>query len=299
MIDRKQLKAEAKARMAQSDPSFWKVALAWTLVSAAVPQLVLSLAGGSSATLQKLAQLVQGGIDPELALRALQLSAGQITATWVLNIVLSVFQMVMSFGFVAYALRLWRGQPCGVPDIFSGFSMVGRVIGQQILVSLIAFGCVILALIPVTLAAIYGATADSVLGALLLVVICVAAAIFVIIILLNYALATTALADRPELGAMGSIQYGKNLIRGHKGQFVLLSLSFFGWALLCAIPSGVFSGLYTALEWPLPFWAVSLIDLLLTLPVYLWLSPYMQTTFSGFYCALRQQKDSLPQMPPL
>ena len=299
MIDRKQLKAEAKARMAQSDPSFWKVALLWMMVSAAVPQMVLSLAGGSTGALQKLTQLVQAGIDPELALRALQLSAGQLAATWVLNIVLSIFQMVMGFGFVVYTLRLWRGQPCGVPDIFSGFSMVGRVIGQQILVYLIVFGCVILAVIPVTMAAIYGATANPVLGALLLIVVSVAITIVLFLVMLNYVLASTALADRPELGAMGSIQYGKNLIRGHKGQYAVLLLSFFGWALLCSIPSGVFSGLYTALELPLPFWAVSLIDLLLTLPVYLWLSPYMQTTISGFYCALRQEKDSLPQMPPL
>jgi len=300
MIDRKQIKAAAKARMAQSAPSYWKVMLVWLLVASLVPQLVMNLASGDTPdSLQKLMQLLEGGIDPELALRALQLSAGQLTASWALSLALSIFQMVLGFGLTSYCLRLYRGQECGIPDLFNGFSMAGRVIGQQILVNLIAIGITILITIPVTLIAIFAAAMDEVLGGILLILAFIGGVILFAVIMLGYALATTALADQPELGAMGAIQYGKNLIRGHKGQYVLFVLSFFGWALLCSLLEGIFTGVCTAYSLPIPFWASGLIDMVLMLPYYLWLAPYVQTSTAGFYDALRQEKEALPPMPPL
>lgn len=300
MIDRKQIKAAARARMAQSAPSYWKVMLVWLLVASLVPQLVMNLASGDTPdSLQKLMQLLEGGIDPELALRALQLSAGQLTVSWALSLALSIFQMVLGFGLTSYCLRLYRGQECGIPDLFNGFSMAGRVIGQQILVNLIAIGITILITIPVALIAIFAAVMDEVLGGILLILAVIGGVILFVVIMLGYALATTALADQPELGAMGAIQYGKNLIRGHKGQYVLFVLSFIGWELLCALPSGIYTALYTTLSLPIPFWAFGLIDMVLMLPYYLWLAPYVQTSAAGFYDALRQEKEALPPMPPL
>ena len=301
MIDRKQIKATAKARMAQSEPSYWKIMLIWVAVAALAPQLVLNLAGGSSGAdaLMKFSQLLEGGIDPELALRALQLSAGQLTASWVLSLVLNLYQMVVGFGLTAYCLRLYRGQECGMPDLFTGFSMVGRVIGQQVLVALIAIGITILLTIPVTMVVLFAASMGEVLGSILLIAGVLGGAILLVVIMLNYVLATIALADQPDLGAMGAIQYGKNLIRGHKGQFVILVLSFFGWALLCSLLEGIFAGVSTVFPLPVPRWAIGLIDLVLMLPYYLWLAPYVQTSTAGFYDALRQEKETLPQMPPL
>lgn len=300
MIDRKQIKATAKARMAQSEPGYWKVMLVYALVAALVPQLVLNLASGDTPdSIQKLMQLLEGGIDPEVALRALQLSAGQLTASWALNLALSIFQMVLGFGLTAYCLRLYRGQECGFPDLFTGFSMAGRVIGQQILVALIGAGVTILISIPVTLLGVLAAGMDEALGAIVLIAALIGWAVLFISIMLNYALATLALADQPDLWTMGAIQYGKNLIRGHKGQYVLFVLSFLGWALLCSLLSGIFTGISTAVSLPLPVWGITLADMVLMLPVYLWLTPYVQTSTAGFYDALRQEKETLPPMPPL
>jgi len=301
MIDRKQIKAAARARMAQSEPSCWKVMLVWVAVAALAPQLVMNLAGGASNAdaMMKLSQLLEGGIDPDLALRALQLSAGQLTVSWVLSLVLNIFQMVLGFGLTAYCLRLYRGQERGFPDLFTGFSMAGRVIGQQVLVALIAIGITILITIPVTMVAIFAAGMGEVLGGILLVIAVIGGVILLVAIMLGYVLSTLALADQPDLGAMGAIQYGKNLIRGHKGQYVILGLSFFGWALLCCLLEGIFTGIYTVMPLSIPLWATSLIDLVLMLPYYLWLAPYVQTSTAGFYEALRQEKETLPPMPPL
>lgn len=300
MIDRKQIKATAKERMAQAEPGAWQVMLVWVLVSALVPQLVLSLAtGGTTDSIQKLAELLEGGIDPDLALRALQLSAGQLTVSWALSLALNIFQMVLGFGLTTYCLRLYRGQECGFPDLFTGFSMAGRVIGQQILVVLIALGVTILITFPMTMVVILAVGLSDVLGGTLLIIAVFGGAILLVLIMLNYVLATLALADQPDLGAMGAIQYGRNLIRGHKGQYVVLGLSFFGWALLCSLLGGIFTGVSTTIPLPLPSWSIGLIDLVLMLPYYLWLTPYVQTSLAGFYDALRQEKETLPPMPPL
>lgn len=299
MIDRKQIKAAAKARMAQSAPSYWKIMLVWMVAAAVVPQLVQNLTGDSTESMQKLSQLLEGGIDPDLALRALQLSAGQLTAAWALSLALNIFQMVMGFGLTVYCLRLYRGQECGTPDLFTGFTMVGRVIGQQVLIYLIALGLVILFTIPVTFIAIFAAGMGEVLGGILLIAVSLGALFLIALVMLSYGLATIALADQPELGAMGSIQYGKNVIRGNKGRYVVFVLSFFGWMLLCALPSGIFSGVYTAFSLPIPLWAANLINAALMLPFYLWLMPYIQTSISGLYDALRQENGLFPQMPPL
>lgn len=300
MIDRKQIKAAARARMAQAEPRYWKVMLVWLVAAALVPQLVTNLASGDTpATLQKLMRLLQGGIDPEVALRALQLSAGQLTAAWVLDLALGIFQMVLGFGLTAYCLRLYRGQECGIPDLFNGFAIAGRVIGQQVLVALIAIGVTILLTIPVTMVGIYAAVMNEILGGILFLLAMAGGIVLFVVIMLGYALATLALADRPDLGAMGAIQYGKNLIRGHKGQFVMLALSFFGWMVLCSLLSGVFLGVSSVVSLSIPFWGISLIDMVLMLPYYLWLAPYMQTSTAGFYEALREEKEALPPMPPL
>lgn len=300
MIDRKQIKATARARMAKSDPGYWKVMLLWVLTAALVPQLVVNLAtGDTSDSLQKLMQLLEGGIDPDLALRALQLSAGQLTASWALSLALSIFQMVLGFGLSVYCLRLYRGQACGFPDLFTGFSMAGRVIGQQILVAFIAAGIILLITIPMSVVGVMAVGMIEVLGTIVLIAVLIGWAVLFISIMLNYALATLALADRPELGAMGAIQAGKNLIRGHKGQYVLFVLSFLGWALLCSLLSGIFTGVSAAGLLLFPSWAVSLIDMALMLPYYLWLMPYIQTATAGFYDALLQEKETLPPMPPL
>lgn len=299
MIDRRQIKAAARGRMAQAQPSYWMVMLVWVLAGALLPQLVLALAGGSQDTLQDLSQLLEGGIDPDLALRALRLSSGQLAAVWLLDMALIIYMTVLEFGLTVYTLRLWRGQPCGVSELFAGFSMVGRVLAQQVLIWLIASGCVILACIPLTLTAVYMAAGNRLLGALLLSVTAWAAAFFLVAVMLSYVLAATALADRPELEAMGAVQYGKVLMRGNKGKFVVFGLSFLGWALLCALPSALFAVLSTVSTLAVPPMAANLIGLALMLPYHLWLRPYMLTAMAGFYDALQQEKGTVPRILPL
>lgn len=285
--------------------------LFWVLAAMLFPQLIQSLVADPNDTFSQLSQLLEGGIDFELALQALSISLWQLLAAFALSVVLSIYQMVLQFGLSVYSLRLFRGGPCGPSDLFSGFSMIGRVIGQQLLVALIAYGVVFLALIPISIVlVIFLSTGSEVLGMLVLTAAILVVAVLLIIIMLNYALATLSLADHPELGAMGAIQYGKQLISGHQWDFFVLELSFFGWSLLCSLPSTVFTTLQSGslaenLAFTMPGWLSTLITTVLALPLYLWLTPYQNTTFAGYYDALqiqqtqqRQQRMQQRMSPP-
>lgn len=301
MIDRKELKTTAKMRISQANPGHLRVMLLYVLAAVAVPQAALTFVSFSTPTglMDQLFELVYSGIDMETALRLLQIPSQQIILRQVLNVVLQIYQLIMAFGLTRYCLLLYRGETSGPADLFIGFSMAGRVLGANLLVGLIVGACCVALIFAgsfvIAFFVIFLPSLPEIAVWGLLILFWLAALACLVLIWLNYALTTLALADRPELGAMGAIQYGKNLIRGHRGQYFVLSLSFLGWSLLCSLPVAVFSGLTLYLD--LPAWAVSVISVVLGLPVYLWLSPYMNAAVAGFYDALHRAQT--PQFPPV
>lgn len=76
----------------------------------------------------------------------------------------------------------------------------------------------------------------------------------------SYSQAMYIVAENPEIGAREAIDQSKAMMEGHKMDYFLLVLSFFGWALLGALTFGI---------------------------LYIWLIPYMQTTFANFYNSIK------------
>ena len=75
----------------------------------------------------------------------------------------------------------------------------------------------------------------------------------------SYSQAMYILAENPEMGALDAINQSKEMMEGHKMEYFLLELSFFGWFLLGPFTLGL---------------------------LYIWLIPYMQATFTNFYKSL-------------
>jgi uncharacterized membrane protein len=73
---------------------------------------------------------------------------------------------------------------------------------------------------------------------------------------LSYAMAPYIWLDNPGMSALDAITASRKLMRGNKGRFFWLCLSFLGWVLLSAVTLGI---------------------------AYLWVMPYMQTAFAAFY----------------
>lgn len=77
-----------------------------------------------------------------------------------------------------------------------------------------------------------------------------------IIAAIRYSQAMIILAENPDIGIMEAINRSKEIMAGVKAKYFFLQLSFLGWALLCLLTLGI---------------------------GYLWLSPYMYTSYIIFY----------------
>lgn len=75
-----------------------------------------------------------------------------------------------------------------------------------------------------------------------------------------YSQAMYILADDPALGSWEAIRRSKEMMQGHKMEYFLLCMSFYGWALLGAFTFGI---------------------------LYIWLIPYMQATYANYYKSLK------------
>lgn len=295
MFDRKALKAEARLRMKESQPRYWKVMLIWVLAGVLAPTVVTSLgtalAGGS---IYDYSLMASSGIEPTMLLS--MFGTSMLVALF-LGIVVSLYQMVMNFGLVNYFLKLWRREECGSKSLFDGFTMVWRVIGTQLMVGIFVLLWGLLFAIPLVLVVVVAALLDSAgLGVFVMVLGYIAYTVVLVIISLKYSLAQLALADHPELGVMGAINRSKRLMEGHKGAYFMLGLSFIGWMILCSLLVGILSGLTTAGILPIPAWLSSVLTVVAGLPLYLWLDPYMQISYAGFYDALAPKQ---PAIEPL
>lgn len=72
----------------------------------------------------------------------------------------------------------------------------------------------------------------------------------------SFAMAFYVINDHPEMTAMQALKESHRLMRGHRMQFFLLNLSFFGWAILGSLCFGIGT---------------------------LWVSAYMETAHAVFY----------------
>lgn len=80
-----------------------------------------------------------------------------------------------------------------------------------------------------------------------------------IVAALSYSQTFYIMLDHPDLSPLEAIRASKQLMRDHKSELFILELSFLGWAFVSAFTAG-------------------LLDI--------WLQPYMQVTFAGYYNAL-------------
>ena len=76
----------------------------------------------------------------------------------------------------------------------------------------------------------------------------------------SYAMAPYLMAEDPKLSAMDAIRTSKQMMKGHKLELFCLGLTFIGWALLCILTLGI---------------------------GYLWLVPYIEASYAGFYDDLK------------
>ncbi len=163
------------------------------------------------------------------------------------SLISSIISVPLAFGLLCSFIKLKRGEDVSCFSFFNdGFSNFSQVWFVQLrtLLKLLPFivgmiVCYVLILVVSTASIIGGASAG--IGVLsILAIIC----LFVISIAMIpksmlYSLTQYILFDNPNKTALEIVEESEQLMRGNRANLFLLSLSFFGWALLACLTFGI------------------------------------------------------------
>lgn len=173
-----------------------------------------------------------------------------------MELLITLYQWVMMFGYTAYALGLARRTGPGYRTLLEGFAHLGKALLVGFLTGLFTTLWGLAATLPGVVVIIIGALADSYGLVFLGVLLVICGAVVELIVSYRYRLATYFLLDNPDMGALASITASKQAMRGHKGELFVMDLSFLGWWVLSAFTLGILS---------------------------LWVSPYCWASEANFY----------------
>lgn len=164
---------------------------------------------------------------------------------------------VLSTGYTWAFLKLRRGAQTGAGELFRPFGKLGKVLGVNVLMFLVFL---VIYLVGAGIAALLAAFVHPVAA----VIISIALAVVLCYVMLGFAMTPYLLHDQPELGVCGCIKRSMYVMKGHRWQLFVLSLSFFWWYLLTAITFGI---------------------------LILWVGPYVHTTLANYYDELVRLKN--------
>lgn len=286
-IDRPQLKQMARENIAGAHPSARLVTLVYILLTTVLTGVIQTFMGSP---MQTVTELIAQGYDPQWAIYA-TFSTVSLPLVAFVSILLALYNSVMSFGYVAYCLRLSHNQEhAGYGTLLEGFSMVGRVILTHILVAVFTFLWGLALSIPFVIIGGLVIAFGGALGVLLFIVLYIAFFVGVLYFALRYVMADYCLFDNPEGGCLEAISTSKELMQGRKWEYVVLGLSFLGWLLLVLVLSGIGGAIGSAIggiggSEILGAWIGLIVGELVALPLNLWLTPYMGCTFAHYYNA--------------
>ena len=180
----------------------------------------------------------------------------RIASFLLLELLIFLYQWVMQYGYVSYALGLARRTGPGYKTLLEGFSHIGRALGVSFFTALFTTLWGLLGMVPYFVFLILGAVLQDLSIIMFSPVLAFLGTILPFVISYRYRLATYFLLDEPNMGVLASIRESKQTMRSRKWQLFIMDLSFLGWGLLSLITFGI---------------------------VGLWANPYMWTTEANFY----------------
>lgn len=264
----------------------WQVALLVMFI-ASLPSLisqVVSALQGDTLMAALLTQVSMGNTEifssPE---GLMSLVKDQVGTGYLLRNVLSVLAWLVSsfltLGMLNYLLRTLRAQDGFITTVFSRTSCFFKAIGLNLMIALKIIlwalpGAVLMG-VTLVLAMMWSGETSSVQAWLVLILMYASYAALIVPVVMaafRYAMATTVMADHPDMGVMQAIGESKSIMAKRKFLLFTLELSFIGWALLLAVVDSALTYLIGAV-------LGSTVYMLLNLA----LQVYMQTSMCAFY----------------
>ena len=183
-----------------------------------------------------------------------------------LDLATSIIQVPIVFGLTFAFIKLKRNEEVKAFDYLNiGFSNFGRAwkIGLRLVLKEILPTCVLAVGLCIMLVGCicvmfepYAVIKNPIPLIIIGAIISLIAIIWLISIVLLYALTTCIAYDNPNMSSLEVVNESAKMMKGNRGKYFLLELSFIGWAILAAFTLGI---------------------------GYLWLLPYMQVAVICFY----------------
>lgn len=194
-----------------------------------------------------------------------------------IGVATAIISLPISFGIIISFMKLKRNEDVKVYDFFtlglSNFARVWKITGNMLLKMWLPILLYILATIAFVFYVSFGtmylfaaksATLISILS-FVGIALFIASFIYLFVTSIKYSLSYFIAYDNESLTPKEVVESSDSLIKGYKGKYILLELSFIGWGIL-----SIFT-FYIGL---------------------LWLIPYIQISEICFYEYLKENKDS-------
>ena len=208
MLDRVQLKYEAKAITKNAAVSAYLFTLLYLAIGLVISGIDWLISGGPQAEVLSYAETYMPEFTIYLQPAEPILHLPALVAGFV-SIVLSLVSAVLSAGYILYTMSVRRGIVTPYSTMFDGFLFAGKVILLQIVISIFVFLWSLLFIIPGIIAGY------------------------------RYRFALYNLCENPEIGVMEALNMSKAQTLGFKWQLFVLDLSFIGWNILVGLTLGI------------------------------------------------------------
>lgn len=185
--------------------------------------------------------------------------------SFIFNIANVVISIPISFGLIISFMKLKKGEDVQCYEFFTfGFSNFARswkIAGNMLLKMwlpillyiLATFGLVFIIAFGIAASTIANSSAFAVIAIIIGIALFIAAFVYLFITTLSYSLVYIVAYDNEEMEEKAVVEESKKLMTGNKGKFVLLQLSFIGWAILSAFT------LYIGVLWLIPYMQIAII----------------------------------------
>lgn len=268
-FDRYAAKKAAKNSMRQTSPHPVLVTLVYLLLTSVIVGAITTIAIGNPAA-EMATYLLQGYELEEVLLYIYGRLAPVMGFYLIFSILATLYQMVMSFGYVSYGLRMARGEQPGFRNLFDGFFKFGRVLLMSVLTQVFVFLWMLVFLLPAIAVLAISVVLESDGLLVLYTLLCTAAMALSVVMSYRYRLAPYFVLDDPDCTARQSIARSKTAMRGSKGELFVLDLSFLGWAVLADLTAGILN---------------------------IWVQPYRMATEANFYEYVVNGQNRQSQIP--
>lgn len=172
---------------------------------------------------------------------------------FICSLIVSLLSTIFTIGYEKMILEISRGREARLGDLLYGFShQPDRIILLTILLSLVSLAC----MLPGSLLLAAGAVMKLIPLTLVGILALLTGTVFLFILSFGYSMVFLLYLDNPEKGVIQLMRESRTLMKGNKGRYFYLQISFIGLMLLSILTC--FIGL-------------------------LWLMPYMEMTSVLFY----------------